>query len=262
MSEQGADRMEAQLRLAAGRFRYPPTPEVAATVGARLRRGSALTPTQRFARALVMALILVTVLLTVPLVRAGLLEVIRIGAVRILLAAPTSTDAACCVVTATAATGTPRPTPTPIPFAIDLAGETSLAKAQAQVNFPILLPTYPDGIGQPDKVFVQNLEGWAVVLVWLDPEQPEGVRLSIQAVDSNSFALYKIKPQTIQQTVARRRPAVWAQGPYLLETRGGSYDAVRLITGHVLIWEEGAVTYRVETDLPLEEAVRIAEGLK
>jgi hypothetical protein len=30
----------------------------------------------------------------------------------------------------------------------------------------------------------------------------------------------------------------------------------------VLIWEENQITYRLETDLPLEEAVRIAESLE
>jgi hypothetical protein len=35
-----------------------------------------------------------------------------------------------------------------------------------------------------------------------------------------------------------------------------------LIEGHVLIWKEGDITYRLETDLPVEEAVKIAESLK
>jgi hypothetical protein len=35
-----------------------------------------------------------------------------------------------------------------------------------------------------------------------------------------------------------------------------------LIEGHVLIWTEGEITYRLETDMPLEEAVRVAESLR
>jgi hypothetical protein len=35
-----------------------------------------------------------------------------------------------------------------------------------------------------------------------------------------------------------------------------------LINGHVLIWEEGNITYRLETALPLEEAIKIAESLQ
>ena len=42
----------------------------------------------------------------------------------------------------------------------------------------------------------------------------------------------------------------------------GDYNLRRLITGYVLIWRDGDITYRLETDLPLEEAVKIAESLR
>jgi hypothetical protein len=55
---------------------------------------------------------------------------------------------------------------------------------------------------------------------------------------------------------------VWAEGPYLLQLSGGDIDLRRLVEGHVLIWTDGPITYRLETDLTLDEAVRIAESLK
>jgi hypothetical protein len=42
----------------------------------------------------------------------------------------------------------------------------------------------------------------------------------------------------------------------------GNIDFVRMIAGHVLIWAEGDVTYRLETSLSMEEAVRVAESLE
>jgi hypothetical protein len=39
-------------------------------------------------------------------------------------------------------------------------------------------------------------------------------------------------------------------------------DIRRLIDGHVLIWEEDGITYRLETGVTLEEAVKIAESLQ
>jgi hypothetical protein len=66
----------------------------------------------------------------------------------------------------------------------------------------------------------------------------------------------------IAQTTVNGQPAVWAEGPYILRVRNGYIDERRLIEGHVLIWKEGDVTYRLETDLSLEEAVKIAESLK
>jgi len=47
-----------------------------------------------------------------------------------------------------------------------------------------------------------------------------------------------------------------------LRMRGGDLEFTRLIEGHVLIWTMGDVTYRLETELSLEEAIKIAESLE
>jgi hypothetical protein len=39
-------------------------------------------------------------------------------------------------------------------------------------------------------------------------------------------------------------------------------EFTRLVDGHVLIWADGDITYRLETNLLLEEAIRIAESLR
>jgi hypothetical protein len=36
----------------------------------------------------------------------------------------------------------------------------------------------------------------------------------------------------------------------------------RLVEGNVLIWFENGLTYRLESDLSLEETVRVAESLE
>jgi hypothetical protein len=54
---------------------------------------------------------------------------------------------------------------------------------------------------------------------------------------------------------------LWVAGPYIVQTGNGDYSVQRLIDGHVLIWTEGAITYRLEIDMPLAEAVRMAESL-
>ena len=56
--------------------------------------------------------------------------------------------------------------------------------------------------------------------------------------------------------------AIWTVGPYPLRLYNGDIEFTRLIKGHVLIWQEGDITYRLETDLSLEEAVKIAESLQ
>ena len=47
-----------------------------------------------------------------------------------------------------------------------------------------------------------------------------------------------------------------------MELQNSRYELQRLIEGHILIWAEEETTYRLETKLPLPEAVRIAESLR
>jgi hypothetical protein len=271
MSERSLERWEAHVQATAGAFLYPPTPDIASAVREHLaEKPRRRLPVRRLAWAAVALVIVVASLLAVPQVRAGLLDVLRIGAVRILLTEPTATATATpapSLLTATAdtsrtlaPTATSPATPTPLTSVLDLAGETTLAEAQAQVGFPIRLPAYPPDLRAPDRVFLQDLEGPALILVWLDPEEPEQVRLTLHELGPGAF-VSKGPPTIVEETTVHGQRAVWTTGPYFVKSRGGSYDNKRLIEGHVLIWTEGEMTYRLETDLALEEAIRIAESL-
>ncbi|MBI3242062.1 MAG: hypothetical protein HYZ49_07200 [Chloroflexi bacterium] len=253
------DRFEARVRSATASFAYPPTPNVAVSVKGRLRRDVPLERlrARRLAWSALIVIAALASLLAVPQARAGLLEVLEIGAVRLFFAPPTATATP---------TGmpviTPQPTPTLLPSLLDLAGETTLDEARQKMSFTILLPAYPENLGLPDRVFVQNLGGSVAVMVWLDPEQPDRVRMSFHEFGPNTYADKKFQPTIIAATMVNGQPAVWTEGPYLLELKSGNWDLRRLIEGHVLIWVEAEVTYRLETDLPLDEAVKIAESLK
>jgi hypothetical protein len=150
---------------------------------------------------------------------------------------------------------------------LDLAGATTLAEARAAVNFPIPLPAYPAGLGAPSEVFVQDLDGQAVILVWRDPADPERVRLTLHLLSAPSmaekliFSLYKEDPPTVVFTTVGEHTAVWTTGPYVLHTQNGLLHEYRLIEGHVLLWNDGRLTYRLETDQDLAEAQRIAASL-
>src|SRR5574341_1071652 len=136
MTEAEMTRMEARLRTAAATFHYPPTPDIASSVRQRIRRSNAraerLYPSRlrrRLATIAILVALAIVALLSVPEVRARLLDVIQIGVIRILLASPTPT---------TPPTGTrtltPRPSPTLLTSILDIAGETTLAEAQQTVN--------------------------------------------------------------------------------------------------------------------------------
>jgi len=261
MTDSQLDRLEAKVIATATAFPYPPTPEVAVRVRQRLRQQT-LPGAHRFApgqirrslawAAVTLALVIIG-LLSVPQVRARVIEFFQIGVVRIFPVAPTE---------APTPQGTITPTPTLLPSLLNLSGETTLEAARAQTGFAIPLPGYPADLGPPDQVYVQEMEGSFVILVWLDPAQPSQVRLSLHMIAPHSFALTKHAPKVIETTAVNRQIAFWTEGPYLIRLTNGDTDIQRLIDGHVLIWEQDGLTYRLETDLSISEAVKIAESLK
>jgi len=262
---------EEHLRKWSQGFAYPATPDIAAAVALRLeseaRPANLLRP--RLAWGAAVVILLLGAMLAIPPVRAQVLEWLQIGAIRIFLTEPTPTPTPGATQPPAQAgqagnpttPATPRPSPRPYPSLADLPGETSLAEAQSQLDFPILLPAYPPDLGEPDRVFLQDLGGQAVLLVWMDPEEPERIRLDLLLMGPGAFG-EKFAPAVIAETNVNGKPAIWTEGPHTLNL-GGMYQQVPLVVqGNVLIWEEGEVTYRLETDLPLEEAVRIAGSLE
>lgn len=272
---------ETQMRSIAQRINYPHTPDIAGRVMSRLRRfpsptgrgvrgeGRSRFISKGWAWSLTLIVVLLFSLMLIPPVRAAVLEFIQIGIVRIF---PRPTD--------TPPLETPR-TATPQSFApvtatpylesstllVDLsrlAGEKTLPQAQSLVSsyYPILLPTYPRDVGEPDRVFVQDADGAMTILVWFDPNDPEKVMLSLHIIPEGSWAIRKTEPVTIQETLVNGQRAVWAVGPYPLRYSNGDIDFTRLIDGHVLIWTDGNVTYRLESNLSMEEAIKVAESLQ
>lgn len=258
---------EKQLRSFAGGMEYPRTPDIAGSVMARLRPVThPRFALKRAAWSLTIILVLLSSLMLIPPVRAAILEFIQIGIVRIF--PPTSEPTAEAVITASPREFPPS-TATPggassllISFLDQIAGETKLANAQEAVPYPILIPTHPADLGLPNHIYVQEADSPMTILVWTDAERPERVTLSLHLIPAGHWAVTKFEPVTTQETEVDGQRAIWAVGPYPLLMRNGSIQIERLIDGHVLIWAEGNITYRLETDLPLEEALRIAESLE
>jgi hypothetical protein len=246
MNEPQFEGWETVVRERAARFPYPPTPNIA---GALRGRVAARQARSHYPRLVAIALLLLALLLAAPQVRAGLLSVFQVGAIRIF------TEPA------------PPPIVTQTPQALfhGLAGESTLAEAMAQAQFPLRLPAYP-GVGEPDRVFIQELEGQAVIFVWLDPEQPDRARLTLHQLSAAFWATKFAPDGRIVEAKVNGQRAVWLAGPHYLQV----YDAQgriewaprQLVAGNVLIWKEDDITYRLETILPLEEAIHLAESLR
>ena len=274
MVERPLEDWESQPCTIAQDFPYPATPDLASSLSRKIiEQAKPRAYQRRLAWVIAFLLVLLTGLSMVPTVRARILEFLQIGSIRILLEEPTPTETLAPqtpTITSSPIGSTATPpsnTPTPLPTStyslnlLDLAGETTLAKARAEAGFPLHLPTYPDDLGLPDRIFLQDLGGPAVLFIWQDPLDPDRPKLALLELGPNTFA-EKEAPPVIEETLVNGTRAVWMEGSHFLQVRLG-YEVVRMvIDSNVLVWEDKGVTYRLETDLSLEQTVKISESLE
>jgi hypothetical protein len=269
---------ETQLRSIASGMEYPPTPGIAASVAVRLHPARPRLAYRILSRSLILALVFLVSLMVIPSVRAAVLEFIQIGVVQVFRSEPapvpplTQIPLTLVPVTATPVTTLPAPGSLPatraptvasmLPLLEQMAGETTLSGARQQADYPILLPSYPTDLGKPDRVFVVDANGPMTILVWMAPQDPDQVKMSLHFIPEGSWVVDKFAPQAIDETSVNGRSAIWAVGPYPILFRNGDMEISQLVNGHVLIWENGRVTYRLESNLSMDEAVKIAESLE
>lgn len=255
MNKPPPDGWEKQVQEAAQAFSYPPTPDIVHGIRERQQRKASMFP-RRLAYAALLLLLLVIGLMSVPTVRANILDFLQFGAIRIWLVEPTPTTT-----TDYRLTPTPELSPTAQPFVIDdLIGESTFAEAQAKTSFALRLPSYPEELGEPDRVFLHDEFEQAVLLVWLVPGSQNEVNLSLHQL-KGTFWGKKLMPQGMEQTTVNGEPAAWLAEPHEVHLFLPGYEG-RLVEGNVLIWSEDEITYRLETQLPRKEAVHLAESLR
>lgn len=265
--ERSGDFADEIGRIAQG-FAYPPTPDLATSIFSRPPRKPARgwLPATRPARvvlALLVLFIVFSALLSVPPVRAQLLEYLQVGVMRIFFTTPTpemeegslpalpgGVPEAQADVTATPQADTALP------------GKTTLEQARQAFDGGLSLPTYPPGLGEPDEVYLLQAGTPVAVLVWLEPDDPQTARLSLYVLPpGNIIAKKQIGSAT--PTTLNGAEAFWIEDPHPLELydEQGQPFINRYVSQHVLVWFKDDLTYRLESDLPLAEAVRVAESI-
>jgi hypothetical protein len=239
MMDTNGHQLDEKLKIVAASFEYPDTPDL--NISLPEARSHVLRPALGWIAAFIL---LLSLSLAVPTVRASVWERLSIGVVEILLGGPSDVgDLQPTQPTSLAALGDPVP----------------LEEAQDGVEFPLLLPRYPSALGLPDMAFLQYVGGNIAILVWLDPASGEAA-LALHELGQGAL-VSKIAPPIIRRTSVDGNPALWTEGPYPLVSRDGSVQDLRLVPGHVLVWEAGGTTFRLESSLPLDEALKIAESL-
>lgn len=256
------DKMDGQLQRVASGFAYPPTPDLAGAERRRLaRQGASQQSVARlrlrpsWGLAIASSVLLFAALLAVPEVQAFVRQLFSIGSVRVVVATPT-----------TGMPATPEASATPA-RPLNLVGETTLSIAKVEFPHPIMLPAYPADIGWPDRVFIQDVNSPALILAWTEPDRNDQARMVLYEISGPADG-EKVVADTrlIEETTVNGKPAAWLTGSHWLQfydTSGMVRPASRrLVDGNVLLWEDGGITYRLESDLSIDEAVRVAESLR
>lgn len=254
--------MDALLRQAAEAFAYPPTPGIAGAVTARLRepapsplaslagrlseivRGWWGRPVPRVAIALLTAaLAVIGIALAIPQSRTALAEFFGLSHVR---------------VEQEPSLGPPPPILSPDRF----ARPVSLGQAQELVDFPLRFPTRDGPSLRPDAAYLRGEEVNAPVVIFV--------------YEDEGFDLYQTRqgflgkggtdPSLIHEIEFGGRPALWIDegghiASFLDEQGRVMVESRRTVERATLLWEESGITYRLETALSQEEAIRLAESL-
>jgi len=172
-----------------------------------------------------------------------------------------------------AATSGPSPSGSIAPLGASLALGTArpFADVQRLAGFTILMPTDPD-LGPPDAAYIN---GQRVALVWasrasLPETESPGVGLVLSEfqgkVDEGFFQKILDSDTILTRVTVGGSPGYWLSGGLhyfmYVDPQGNIQGDDRRVVGDVLLWTKGDVTYRLETSLGREAAIRLAESLR
>jgi hypothetical protein len=244
-----------RVETTARRFAYPQTPDLAPGVQKALRRQRRPIVVQRLVQAGVVLLLILTVMMAAPSLRAAILDSLRVGAISLFFGRPTPAPIPTALFSATNV-----PELTPLQSALNLPGEITLDRAREKYDSMVKLPTYPTSLGPPNHVYDTPM----LTFVWTEPNQPSRAQLVLGILKSATTGA-KFFPWEPQLTRAGDAMAYWSTEPHMLilfpPSVSGS-DIQRQVSTHTLIWYDNVYTYRLETGGDEAEAVQIAESLR
>jgi hypothetical protein len=274
MSRHELDLEEALADLAAA-LEFPPTPDLAAAVGARLEGAPARAPAparrprrprwpagwRRLAAAGLAAVLLAAAVLVVsPGTREAVARRLGLRGVSVELGGP------------------PPPTVTTTPggrLELGLGDRVTLEEARRRVGFPVLVPGAP-GFRRPDAVFVNQAvpTGGRVDLVYrarpglpASPFTDAGLLVTEFRGQPTPEFLKKVTGMGLVEAVTvGGEPGYWFSGePHFFtyqDAAGLLREEQTRLAGNTLIWQRGELTLRLEGEIPKDEAIRIAESMR
>jgi hypothetical protein len=235
------------------RVEFPPTPDLAPGVRARLAerpapaQGLPFFSAHRRMLAIALAVLVVAVaaVMAVPQTRAAILEFFHLRGVTIERVGTLPT--------------------VPVRNELGPLGErVSLDQARERADFDVVVP---EALGEPDEVYFWdgNPPGGMVSFVWGSREEPRAFLSEFRAsvkdvIFKKAAANTRIEHVTIDGDDGYFLSGSPHQFSYF--DRYGQYreELVRLV-GNTLVWERGTLTLRLEADINRAEAVEIARSV-
>jgi hypothetical protein len=277
MSQRELDLERALTDLAAS-LEFPPTPDLAAAVTARLGEAPAAPPApptpaararrwlaglagwRRLAAAgLAAALLAAAVLVASPGTREAVARRLGLRGIGVQLGGPTP------------------PTVTTTPggrLELGLGDRVTLEEARRRVGWPVLVPAA--GLGRPDAVFVDEAvpAGGRVDLVYrarpglpASPFTDVGLLITeFQGQPTPEFLKKVTRLGVVEEVTVGGEPGYWFSGePHFftyVDADGNLREEQTRLAGNTLIWQRGDLTLRLEGELSKAEAIRIAESMR
>jgi len=244
---------EAMMGREASAMTYPPTPQLRARVVAAIAAERPAPPWR---------------LMPAPAVAAPFAALIVAAALTMVFAVPGSREAVADFFgiegSKVEPLPTPRPgeTPTPLPTPVGIeaiATPASRTVAAATLGFA---PAVPAGEGAPIETYLMEYIERDVVVLHYERFDLWEARLE----ETEFFAKGLPEGATVRDVVVDGRPARWISGGnHLVRFVGPDGREVvgsqRTVERNTLIWRTEYALYRLETDLPEAEAIRLAESL-
>jgi hypothetical protein len=156
--------------------------------------------------------------------------------------------------------------------AMGLGERVELADLDARAGFHVRWPGDPS-VGPPDAAYIDERKGGQVSLVWAaTPDLPAtlepGVGLLISQfrgeTDEGFFTKAVNGSTTLEPVSVGGEDGFWLSGDvhvYFWTGPDGFVDDPRRWVGDTLLWSDGTITFRLETSLGRDAAIRLAETL-
>lgn len=142
-----------------------------------------------------------------------------------------------------------------------------------RAGFHVAMPADPT-LGPPETAWIDEDKGGQVTLLWpAGPELPPTLEPDVGlllsqfrgVVDTGLFNKLIDGGTIVAPLEVAGHEGYWLSGDphvFFWEGSDGFVDDGRRWVGDVLVWSDGPITYRLETSLSRDEAIRIAESIR